>query len=76
MPALSLITSVAAPNGDSVTSYAFYDQGGGSGGYFAIDGVVEPDGRWFYVLDTQSTALQYVGGSALGRQVLEIYAFD
>jgi hypothetical protein len=76
IPALSLITSVTAPSGDSITSYGFYDQGGGSGGYFAIDGVVEPDDQWFYALNTQLTALQYVGGPALGRQVLEISAFD
>ena len=69
--ALSLIKSVTEPSGDSIVGYVFEDTGTG-GGYFAVNGITEPDDQRIDVLDTQLTAFQYVGGSTTGSQVLDV----
>src|SRR5271166_3210301 len=71
---LSFITSVTVASGDSIASYAFYDDG--SNGYFAIDGVAQPDNQWVYALDTQLNITDYVGGSSPGSETLFVDAFD
>lgn len=76
IPALSMITGASEGAGTPIVNYGFDDRGGGSGGYFEIGGVAEPDNQWLYVLDTQLSALQYVGGSAPGSQQIDVDAFS
>ncbi len=73
--ALSMIASVSAPSGDSIAYYGFYDAGSGNG-HLSFNGIVEPDNRWVYVLDTELTALTYVGGSSAGSETIGVEAFD
>ena len=72
--ALSLIRSVSTPSNDTVTTYEFEDTSSG-GGYFSINGIAEPNGQYFSVLDTQLSQLKYVGGSSPGTDTIYAFAF-
>jgi len=75
IPVLSFITSVSAPGGDIIPYYEFWDQGTGTG-HFTIGGVIEPDGQWIHVLDTQLSSFQYVGGPSPGSETIFVGAYD
>ena len=73
--ASSLITSVSNPNGDNITEYGFWDGGTGNG-HFTVNGTVQPDGQWIYVLANNLSSIQYVGGATPGNESLYVNAFD
>ncbi len=73
--AASFITSVTAPDSNSIASYDFYASGS-NGGYFTLDGVTQPEAQYFGVLDTQLDELDYVAGSTPGRETDYVSAFD
>lgn len=58
---------VSDANGDAITRYAFWD-GGSGGGYFRVNGVVQPAGRTIYVSAADLDKVQYVGGSRAGTE--------
>ena len=76
IPVLSFLTSVAAPSGDSIGYYGFYDTGNGAG-HLSLNGTAEPAGNWVYVLPTQLSTLQYVGAASPGgSDTINVRAFD
>jgi hypothetical protein len=73
--ALSMITSLTNPSGDSVTQYVFEDEGGGNG-HFTVNGTVQADGQLIFVTAAALSSIQYVGGSSPGSETLAVAAFD
>src|ERR1019366_2367686 len=73
--ASSLIASVSDPNGKTITSYDFRDDGG-SGGYFTLNGVKQADNVFIQVTAAQLSQLQYVGGSSAGSEQVDVAAWD
>jgi hypothetical protein len=73
--ASSLIASVTNPSGDSITEYAFWDGGTGNG-HFTVNGAIQPDGQWIYVLASNLSGAQYVGGSSPGPEPLFVDIYD
>ena len=71
--ASSLIASVSNPNGDDIAEDIYEDLGGGSG-YFAVNGVRQPDGVWIYATPLEN--VQYVGGSSPGSDTLGVGVAD
>ncbi len=75
IPAASLITSISNPCNDSISEYAFYDAGGGTG-HFTVNGVSEPDGQWIYVAAGSLGNVAYVGGFSPGSDSLYVQVYD
>jgi hypothetical protein len=75
VPVSSFIKSASVATGDSLGSYAFFDQGTDSG-RLVINGVVEPIDQWVYALSTQLGSLDYVAGSTSGTDTIDVYAID
>jgi hypothetical protein len=74
-PISSYIT-LSNPAGDDVTSYAFYDAGGGNG-HFTNNGTPIADGQWLTVSASDLGDVDYVGGSSPQvRQTLEVGVYD
>ena len=59
---------------DSITSYWIEDVGGGTG-HLAVSGITEPDNQWLSV-NTAWNNVQYVGGSAVGTDTLDVAVYD
>ena len=72
--ALANELSVPNPSGDSLTKYWVTDLGHGSG-HLTVEGVSEADGRWVQAASNWSN-VQYVGGSAVGTDQLEVAVYD
>src|SRR6185312_6914126 len=73
IPASSLIAAISNPSGDAITEDLYADLGGGSG-YFTVNGVRQADGAWFSA--SPSADVEYVGGSSLGSDTLEVGVYD
>ncbi len=73
--ASSFIKSVSDPNNLAITYYDFRDEGG-DGGYFALNGVVQPDGTWITVSASQLSSLVYVGAPYSGSESIDVAAWD
>ncbi len=73
--AASFLASISVPAGDAIISYAFLDTGSGNG-HFSLDGVVEPDGQYIYILDTQLDELVYQAGASPGSETIFVAGFD
>jgi hypothetical protein len=61
---------------DAITYYAVWNAGGGSGGYFTLNGAIEPANSWIVVSSQDILSLDYVGGSSTGIQTLYVDAYD
>ncbi len=73
--ASTMIKTVSDADGDTITQYAFWDNGAG-GGHFVLSGVTQTSGQWI-VVDASSLAnLTYVGGSATGKESVYVEASD
>ena len=68
-----LSTSVSNPN-HIITEYLVEDLGGGSG-HLTVGGIAESDGQWIQA-DSNWTNVQYVGGSSVGTDTLELEIYD
>jgi len=64
---------VSNPLGDSISQFAFFDEGGGNG-HFTNNGAAIPDGQWTYTSNLSD--VDYVGGSTRGPQTLEVGLYD
>jgi Ca2+-binding RTX toxin-like protein len=73
--ASSLITSVLDQDGDSITSYSFWD-GGNGGGYFTVNGTAQASGQWITVGAGSLSTVRYFGGSAAGSESLYVDVYD
>jgi ELWxxDGT repeat protein len=74
--ALASAITVSNPSADSITEYAFWDAGGGSGGSITVNGTAEADGQWIDVSAGNLGKVDYVGGAATGTQTLEVEVYD
>src|SRR5580658_7777214 len=68
--------TLANLTGDNITEYAFWDAGGGSGGYFTVNGARQAADQWIEVNPLSLVGVDYVGGSTTGSQTLSIDAYD
>jgi len=66
--------SISNPSGDSLTTYWIEDLGGGTG-HLTVGGVAEPNNTWIQATSKWGN-VQYVGGSSLGSDNLEVRVFD
>ena len=73
--AASFLASVFDAEGDSIRSYAFFDNGAG-GGRFLLNGVVQPAGKWIVVSAADLANLTYQGGAAAGAERIYVAAHD
>ena len=73
--AASLIASVSDPNGYAITYYDFRDDGG-TGGYFALNGVKQADNVFITVTAANLSQLRYVGGTTPGNELVDVAAWD
>jgi uncharacterized repeat protein (TIGR03803 family) len=71
----SLVAGISNPNGDSITAYSFIDQGG-DGGHFLLNGVAQPDNQAISVPLNALGSIEYVGGTMLGSETLEVAVYD
>jgi hypothetical protein len=71
----SLISTVRDPNNYTVTSYRFWDEGSG-GGYLSLNGVKQASATWVVVDASSLSSLVYVGGTAAGRENINIGAWN
>ena len=67
--------TVSNPSNDSITTYAFWDEGS-ENGHFAVNGVAQPDSEWIYVDASNLGHIQYVGGSSPGSETLYVSVYD
>ena len=72
-PVASTLFSVTDADGDSIATYAFWDNGAG-GGQFVLNGVAQPNGREIDVTAAQLPQLSYQAGS--GTDTLWVKAND
>ncbi|MGD2180491.1 S8 family serine peptidase [Lusitaniella coriacea] len=78
-PYQTIIPSFSArdPEGNPITSYAFYDGNSSStSGYFTVNGVRQAAGRTFYVPSNQINNVRFVGGSNPGDDRVYVAARD
>src|SRR5262249_22278830 len=73
--AASMFASVFDQDGDSIIQYGFWDSGSG-GGYFTVNGVVQPAGQWIDVSPANLSTIRYWGGSSASSETIYIDAFD
>ena len=71
----SLISTVRDPNNYAVTSYRFWDEGSG-GGYLSLNGVKQASATWVVVDAASLSSLVYVGGTAAGRENVDVEAWN
>jgi hypothetical protein len=71
--AASSLFSASDPDGDTLVKYAFYDATPG-GGYFVVNGVVQPAGQNIYLTPAQLAQTVFVVGT--GSDHIIVNAFD
>jgi hypothetical protein len=73
--AAGTLFSVSDAEGDVATKYELRDNVNG-GGYFAKGGVVQTAGQVFAASAAELADVQYVGGSAIGSESVQVRAYD
>ena len=73
--AATLLVSVTDPNGFTISTYGFWDEGSG-GGYLSLNGVKQQSATWVNVSASDLSKLIYVGGSSAGNEKIDITAFN
>ena len=69
--------SVSDPDGDAITRFEFTDLNGAAlTGRFRLGGSFQGNGSTFEINASQLGALQYVGGSDISNEQIQIRAFD
>jgi len=74
-PASTIVKSITNPSNDSITKYAFWDEGGGTG-HLTLNGTTQPDGQWVIESTSSLGSIQYVGGSSPGGDTIAVSVFD
>ena len=70
-----MITETRAFQGNTITRYAFRDDGS-AGGYFSIDGTAQAAGLWIPVTAADLGKVAYFGGDTPGAETVGIGVFD
>ena len=73
--ASTLISTVSSPTNLFISKYDFQDQGG-DGGYFSLNGVKQADGVWITVTAYNLPNLTYTAGSTNGTEQLFVGVYD
>jgi hypothetical protein len=69
--------TVNDPDGDAITYYRFFDGNSSStSGYFTVNGVKQNANGIFYVPANQLSAVQFIGGSVAGDDLVYVSATD
>jgi hypothetical protein len=69
--------SASDPNGDTITSYRFFDgNSSANSGYFTLNGVRQPANQTFLVTPQQLSSLRWVGGTVAGEDSASVSAYD
>jgi hypothetical protein len=73
--ASTMLKTVTDADSDTITQYAFWDNGAG-GGHFTLSGVTQASGQWIVVSAANLANLRYVGGSVLGNEKIYVEVYD
>jgi Calpain family cysteine protease len=73
--ASTLIASANDPNGTTITTYRFRDDGGG-GGYLSLSGVKQATSNWISVPATSLSTLTFVANTQAGTETIDIEAYN